>query len=127
MLHVSISLVITEIVFLPSARETRANKGDLEAKRSPQMSCSMRFGLSASIHGYQGSDFFTRAWVRESDAWFQFPKASKALAPGPNVNSTPWVPNYTYTTSPGLKFRRTWVHHLVEDAEYREVHFTWPG
>ncbi|OLP89375.1 hypothetical protein AK812_SmicGene29175 [Symbiodinium microadriaticum] len=27
----------------------------------------------------------------------------------------------------GLKFRRTWLHHLAEDAEYREVHFTWPG
>ena len=25
-------------------------------------------------------------------------------------------------TSPGLKFRRTWLHHLAEDAEYREVH-----
>ena len=30
-------------------------------------------------------------------------------------------------TSPGLKFRRTWLQDLVEDAEYLEVHFTWPG
>ena len=29
--------------------------------------------------------------------------------------------------SPGIKFRRTWVDHLAEDAEYLEVHFTWPG
>ena len=29
--------------------------------------------------------------------------------------------------SPGLKFRRTWLDHLAEDAEYLEVHFTWPG
>ena len=32
-----------------------------------------------------------------------------------------------FNTSPGLKFRRTWLHHPAEDAEYREVHFTWPG
>ena len=31
------------------------------------------------------------------------------------------------STSPGLKFRRTWLHHLAGDVEYGEVRFTWPG
>ena len=27
----------------------------------------------------------------------------------------------------GLKLRRSWLHHLAEDAEYLQMRCTWPG
>ena len=37
--------------------------------------------------------------------------------------------NYTTltNTSAGIKFCRTCLYLNAEDAEYRQVHFTWPG